>query len=230
MKKIIAVVGSPKLPEQSTTFKLINEFFEMLRERNNEIETEVIPLVQRDILACKGCMSCTKTGKCVINDDLASIKEKMQGADLLIFGSPVHFNHVSSVFHKFIERLLVDLHTFEFIGKPFINFVTTNGSGEEEAEKYLTKIGLLMGAIKLGSILKIDNDKFDENKISNLAKLTASILAGEKKLKPKIMNSLYFNSMKNIIQSNSKYFTYENTVWNERDWFNKSYKQIVNGR
>ncbi len=230
MKKIIAIVGSPKLPEQSSTVKLINEFFEMIREKYSQIETEIISLAQSDILACKGCMSCTKTGKCVINDELVSIKEKMQTADLLIFGSPVHFNHVSSVFHNFVERLLVDLHTFEFIGKPFVNFVTTNGSGEEDADKYLTKIGLLMGAIKLGSILKIDNDKFDENKMSNLAKLTASILTGDKKLKPQIMNSLYFNSMKGIIKGNSNYFTYENSVWKERDWFNKSYKQIVNGR
>jgi hypothetical protein len=79
---------------------------------------------------------------------------------------------------------------------------------------------------KLGSILKLYNNKFNRNKLNKLVKYTASILNEEKEVKPKVINSLYFNSMKSIIKSYSKYFIYENTVWEERNWFNKSYKQI----
>ena len=90
------------------------------------------------------------------------VKRTVYSADILILVSPVHFRHVSSVFQNFVERLLVDLHTFECLGKPYINFVTTNGSGEDDAEKYLTKIGYLLGAIKIGKICKSDNDRFTE--------------------------------------------------------------------
>lgn len=230
MKKIIAIVGSPKTLEESVTVELINNFYKALKEKNTELIIEVISLSEKNILPCKGCRACTKTGNCIINDELLAVKKAMHEADILILGSPVHFNHVSSFFQCFVERLLVDLHTFEYIGKPFINFVTTDGSGEEEAEKYLTKIGLLLGAIKIGSIVKLDNDKFNINNFNKLVIETNKILNGEKNIKPGLMNSLYFYSMKNIIKNNSNYFKYEEKIWKERDWFNKTYKQIYSNK
>ena len=230
MKKIIAIVGSPKTAEHSVTVKLINDFFTSLQEFNKEVRLEVVSLSEKNILPCNGCRACTKTGNCVINDELLAVKKAMHEADLLILGSPVHFSHVSSFFQRFVERLLVDLHTFEYIGKPVIHFVTTDGSGEEEAEKYLTKIGLLLGAIKIGSICRLDNNKFNTSNFNKLVMETNKILNGEKKLQPRLMNSLYFYSMKSIIKKNSKYFKYEEKIWKERDWFNKNYKQIYSNK
>lgn len=230
MKKIVAIVGSPKSAEQSVTVSIVNSFLELLIEKNNNIESEVIVLSHENILPCKGCMMCSKNGKCLLNDDFLEIKKKMKDADLLIFASPVHFNHVSSLFQNFVERSLVDLHTFEYIGKPFINFVTTNGSGEKEVNKYLTQIGLLFGAIKIGSVIKIDNEKFNMDNLNKLVQRASLILAEEKKVKPKFTNKMYFFSMKSIIKNNAKYFEYEAKIWKERNWLNKSYKAIINGK
>lgn len=58
-----------------------------------------------------------------------------------------------------------------------------------------------MGGIKIGAICKLDNSKMNK-----LVKDTVSILSGERKVKPKIINSLYFMSMKSIIKNNSNYF------------------------
>ncbi|QAA30479.1 flavodoxin family protein [Clostridium manihotivorum] len=218
MKKIVAIVGSPKPSESSVTASIVNSFLDLLVNKGKEIQSEVIVLSEKDVLPCKGCMLCSKNGSCPIDDDFIAIKKSMREADLLIFASPVHFNHVSSIFQNFIERSLIGLHTFDHIGKPFINFITTNGSGEKEADKYLTKIGLLFGAIKLGSVIKIDNDKFNEEDFNKLATKVNMILAGQKKLKPTLMNKLYFYSMKSIIKNNKKYFQYETKVWKERSW------------
>lgn len=230
MKKIVAIVGSPKSADQSVTVNIINSFLNLLIEKNKDIQSEVIALSQKNILPCKGCMMCSKNGNCLLNDDFLSIKKEMKSADLLLFASPVHFNHVSSLFQNFLERSLIDLHTFEYIGKPFINFVTTNGSGEKQVGKYLTKIGLLFGSIKIGSAIKIGNEKFNMDNLNKLAQRVNKILIEEKKVKPKLMNKMYFSSMKNIIKNNKRYFEYEAKVWEKRNWLNKSYKAIINGK
>ena len=228
MKKIVAIVGSPKSAEESATVNIINSFLNLLVKKNKDIQSEVLVLSQKNILPCKGCMMCTKNGNCLLNDDFLLIKKAMKEADLLFFASPVHFNHVSSLFQNFIERSLIDLHTFEHIGKPFVNFITTNGSGEGETDKYLTKIGLLFGAIKIGSVIKKANEKINVESLNKLAQRVSMILTEEKKVKPKLMNIMYFSSMKSIIKNNGKYFQYESKVWEERNWMNKSYKEIIN--
>lgn len=218
MRKVVAIVGSPKPADISVTAGFVNSFLDLLENKNKDIQSEVVVLSERNILTCKGCMLCTKNGSCPLNDDLISIKNTMKEADLLIFASPVHFNHVSSLFQNFIERSLIELHTFDHIGKPFINVITTNGSGEKEADKYLTKIGLLFGAIKIGSLIKIADEKLNEEELNKIATKVNMILTEEKKLKPKLMNKLYFSSMKSIIKGNEKYFQYETKVWKERNW------------
>lgn len=227
MKRIIAIIGSPKTYEQSATYALANNFIESLKKINSDIESEIIYLSQRNVKSCKGCLVCKQTGKCVINDDMELIRKSMSDADILIFGSPVHFSHVSSVFHNFVERSVVPLHTFEYLGKPFINIVTTNGSGEQEADKFLTKIGLLFGCIKVGSILKSDNDKFNIKAYQRITSETNSILSG-KKVQPKLMNKIYFSFMKKVIKENPDYFIAETEIWKQRNWFKKSFMKIYN--
>lgn len=225
MSKIVAILGSPKDIRSSTTGKMIQEFVEALKKSNSSIQSEIISL-GGEILPCKACMTCQKRGKCIIEDGMTSLKESMRNADLLIFASPVHFNHVSSLFQNFIERSLIDLHTFEYVGKPLVNIVTTNGSGEEEAEKYLDKIGILFGAVKIGSIKVIQNDRFDSKSFEALVRNAGEILQGRKKLKPTLMNKLYFMSMKKVIKDNPKYFEYESKVWVERGWFDMDYDKV----
>ncbi len=165
MNKIVAIVGSPKPSEQlSSTYAVTGHFIDELRKLNNDIKAEIIYLHQKNVMPCTGCLSCQRVGKCVIDDDMESIRKHMHDADMLIFGSPVHFGLVSSAFQNFVERSLLYLHTFEFLGKPFVNVVTTNGSGEQDADQYLSKIGYLFGCIKIGSVLKLENDKFDVKK------------------------------------------------------------------
>ena len=41
-----------------------------------------------------------------------------------------------------------------------LNIVSTNGSGEEEVDKYLTKMGLLFGMVKVGFIYVSKNDLY----------------------------------------------------------------------
>ena len=229
MKKITAIIGSPKPQEKSITYTLTQGFIETLKKCNGniEIESEIIHLSQKNIMPCNGCLSCKQTGKCVIDDDMETIHKSMNEADLLIFGSPVHFTHISSVFMNFVERSMIPLHTFEYLGKPFINIVTTNGSGEQEADKYLSKIAYLYGCIKIGFIFKSANDPFKLKTYNNLISKTTSILSGDK-IRPAFINRIYFSFMKKLIKDNKDYFKSIMEIWSNRNWLDKSYSAILN--
>ena len=179
-------------------------------------------------MPCMGCLACKQTGSCVINDDMGLIGKSMSEADFFIFGSPVHFTNVSSLYLNFIERSLIPLHTFEYLGKPFITVVTTNGSGEQEVDKFLTKIGLLYGGIKVGSILKSDNDEFKAKAYNRLVLKTILVMTSNS-VRPRFMNKIYFSSMKNIIKKNENYFKAEIEIWRNKGWLNKNYNDIYSG-
>jgi multimeric flavodoxin WrbA len=57
---------------------------------------------------CKGCYSCknkTSLGKCVIQDDMSPLYQKIEKADAVIFGSPVYMCAMTPELKMVIDRL-----------------------------------------------------------------------------------------------------------------------------
>jgi multimeric flavodoxin WrbA len=54
MKRITAIIGSPKPSGESVTCKLTEMFIEALKNNNDGITAEVICLSQRNIAPCRG--------------------------------------------------------------------------------------------------------------------------------------------------------------------------------
>ena len=219
LRNIVIINGSPK--RESDSEKLTQRFLESLKQNKLDANIQLFKLSQMNVKNCLGCLKCKNEGICPQNDDIEKIKSGLHKADFVIFSSPVHVTHVSSIFHNFIERSIVDLHTFEYMHKPFVNIVSTNGSGEEDVDKFLTKIGLLFGMIKVGFTFISKNDLFKEKNFNKLVKKSFRILNGEIRLKPTIKNKMYFTFMKKTIKDNPEYFVFENKIWNERSWFSK---------
>lgn len=227
MKKIVIIIGSNKTKENSKTATLAGEFIDAVKERYEQIETEYIMLGEKNIEVCKGCLTCTKFGTCPIQDDVKKIEEKMENADLIIFGSPVHISHVSAVYKNFLDRIFLSMHIFKYLGKPCINVITTNGSGEQDTEKYMNQISNLLGTIRIGNLIRLNSESFEQKKLEKLAEKTAVILKNPANLKAGMMNSLFFSSMKDIIKKNPQYFVFESKYWMIQGWMHKSYKQIM---
>ena len=82
MSKNILVI-SASLRNGSNSDMLADEFMRGALESGNKAEK--ITLRGKNINFCKGCLACQKTGKCVINDDMAEILPKMQQADVICF-------------------------------------------------------------------------------------------------------------------------------------------------
>jgi multimeric flavodoxin WrbA len=227
MKTITAVLGSPKSLENSVTARLIQKYFHEIKTGVSEVKTDIISLSERNISICKGCLACKQTGKCPIPDEIENIRDQLRKSDLLVFASPVHISHVSATYKNFLDRLIESLHTFEFIGKPSVNIITCNGSGEQETKKYMNHIALVFGAIPLGTIIKLDNEEFNENSFKKTIIRSIEVLTGKKKLQPTLLNSLYFMSMKSIILKNKQYFEYAEGLWRKKGWDKMGYRKAM---
>ena len=67
-------------------------------------------LTELKIERCRQCDAggwgtCRSEGKCVIDDDFASVADRMRGADALVFANPVYFGDLSESMRAFLDRL-----------------------------------------------------------------------------------------------------------------------------
>ena len=87
--KILVLNGSPKR-EKSDTMFITRAFLEGMNEAGQH-EVEIINAVDKHIEYCTGCFACMHNGgKCIHNDDMKEILEKILGSDLLVFSYPLY--------------------------------------------------------------------------------------------------------------------------------------------
>jgi multimeric flavodoxin WrbA len=98
--KIIAISGSRR--KQGNTASIINKILEPFIEDGHD--TEIIYPGELNIAGCSGCEGCSKTGKCIVKDDMQALYPKILEADAIIAGSPTYFYNMTSDMKKFIDR------------------------------------------------------------------------------------------------------------------------------
>lgn len=99
--KVLAVTGSPR--KGGNTETLVAAILRGVTSAGGEVES--IRLVDYTIGPCIGCGGCTKTGRCVINDDMQALYGKIDGAQAIIIASPVYFYALSAQTKIFVDRL-----------------------------------------------------------------------------------------------------------------------------
>jgi multimeric flavodoxin WrbA len=98
--KIIGILGSPRKGGNTETLLDV-----ALREaKKNGVSTDKISLKDKVIGGCKGCLKCTRTGKCVIQDDMQGIYTKMLESDGILWATPVYFWSMSSQIKTVLDR------------------------------------------------------------------------------------------------------------------------------
>ena len=102
MKNILAIMGSENL-NGDTRFLLDY----ILDEYYSEDLIEIVKLKKLDFTGCIDCKGCYKVPKCVLKDGMSDLFESIEGADEIIFASPIYFNSVSWKMKKFIDRFQV---------------------------------------------------------------------------------------------------------------------------
>lgn len=93
-------------------------------EALNEVgaETEIVNLRDYPIEFCLNCRECTQQqgsspGKCVIDDGMHDLIDKIEESQAYILASPTNFGSVTALFKRFMERLVA--YAYWPWGKPW---------------------------------------------------------------------------------------------------------------
>lgn len=99
--KVLLVNGSPNA--KGCTYTALEEVANTLRQE--DIETEIIHVGNKDIRGCIACRSCKTKGKCVFDDLVNEVAPKFQECDGIVIGSPVYYASANGTLVSFIDRL-----------------------------------------------------------------------------------------------------------------------------
>ena len=86
----------------SNSDALADAFAKGAAEAGNEVET--VTLKGKDMHFCIGCLACQKTQKCVIDDDVPAIVQKMYDADVITFATPIYYYEMSGQLKTLLDR------------------------------------------------------------------------------------------------------------------------------
>lgn len=100
MKKVLII--STSLRGLSNSHELAESFARGAKEAGNDVE--LISLRGKDLRFCIGCLSCQKTGKCVIADDAPAITARMHDADVIVFATPIYYYEMSGQMKTLLDR------------------------------------------------------------------------------------------------------------------------------
>jgi multimeric flavodoxin WrbA len=100
--KVLMINGSPHL--KGNTRIALDEMVKIFDQEN--IETEIVNIGQKDIRGCIACMSCKQgLNKCIFNDIVNDVAKKFKECDGLVVGTPVYFGSANATLISFLTRL-----------------------------------------------------------------------------------------------------------------------------
>ncbi len=98
--KVVAFFGSPRIG--GNTDILLQEALKPIKAAGHEVVQYNLNMM--NIKPCQDCGGCTKTGVCVVNDDMREIYETIRAFDRLIIASPIFFYSLSAQTKAMIDR------------------------------------------------------------------------------------------------------------------------------
>ena len=99
---VLGLQGSPR--SKGNTSYLLSIF--MKEAEKLGARTQIIEPARENIVPCKGCFSCEKTGYCVTKNDAMSLKifQLLRQAELVVTASPIYFYSVTAQLKALIDR------------------------------------------------------------------------------------------------------------------------------
>ena len=127
--------------------KIVSEYFE-----SDNVKTVCID--DFNISYCKGCRSCHKTAKCIINDDVSKIISLYEWADVIISVAPSYWADIPGQFKVFIDRCTPWCNTHEphatiSNGKKGYSIALRTGPNMKECERVISSIEHFYGHLEI---------------------------------------------------------------------------------
>lgn len=233
--RIAILMGSPRKKDGYRICKFIESSF----CSGSEIVFDYLFLKDLHVENCRGCGLCFQKGEafCPCKDDLPAIKERLLQADGIIFVSPVYACQVTGLMKRTLDRLSYLFHRQEFVGKPALTVVTTDGGGQRETGRYLKMTACGWGCRLVGE-LQIISTRFFENRNQEIPwgyseKYHASVMAKIRKaanrletdiLRGKPVTPSYYDLfLFQCLRSKTFVSKADHDFWSQRGWLNSQY-------
>ena len=105
--KVLVITGSYR--DDGITDQAVDVTVEALQ--SGGAETEIVNLRDYPIEFCLNCRECTQQpgrgpGKCVLDDGMQELIDKIEAAQAYVLASPTNFGSVTALFKRFMERLV----------------------------------------------------------------------------------------------------------------------------
>ena len=101
MSKVLLLNGSPRV--NGCTATALDEMIGIFNEEG--VDTELIQVGNKDIRGCIACGRCGEIGKCVFDDLVNEVAEKLDKVDGLVVGCPVYYGSPNGTMLSFLDRL-----------------------------------------------------------------------------------------------------------------------------
>ena len=70
-----------------------------------DVTTEFVSLAGKRVEPCNGCAPCNAAARCLIDDDMRPLYDRLLAADAIIVGSPVYYGAPTALCKAFMERV-----------------------------------------------------------------------------------------------------------------------------
>ena len=131
MKKVLIISASPRKNGNMAT--LYARFAQGAQESGNIVEREF--LAEKNIEYCSGCDRCSGTKRCIKNDDMRRILERMMRADVIVLATPVEFYSMDAQMKKLLDRMQPRYE--ELAEKEFYVILTSQHVERKELERVM---------------------------------------------------------------------------------------------
>lgn len=132
--KVLLINGSPH--KEGCTFTALSEVAGALNRRN--IATEIFHIGTRPIAGCVACGKCAETKRCVFDDKVNEVLDRLDEYDAIVVGSPVYYAGPAGQLTAFLDRLFF-LKEDLMAGKPGAAVVSCRRGGATAAFDRLNK-------------------------------------------------------------------------------------------
>lgn len=146
MSKVLLINGSPN--EFGCTYTALNEISTVLNK--NGVDTDLLYLGKKPIAGCIACGKCSGTGRCVFDDKVNEVLDRLDEYSGIIVGSPVYYAGPTGQLCAFLDRLFYCSES-RMAGKLAASVVSCRRGGASAAFDRLNKYFTICNMHVVGS-------------------------------------------------------------------------------